>query len=176
MSQKIVGSEKHVKAKRKMNAVRDHLFSNIDLEVITCGSFGEGLEMLGSDIDIMYVFKFIEICENINVSFNPHKTYFTIEARDTKPGFTQLRLKHAVNIKPLVFCEEIGGEYYLSNIYVKQQALNSVSKKSHIHGPCISDSKGILDIAICFHSKSWITQAQQWITRSNNSWPEYDIK
>lgn len=36
--------------------------------------------------------------------------------------------------------------------------------------------KGILDIAICFHSKSWITQAQQWITRSNNSWPEYDVK
>ncbi|XP_052078044.1 nucleotidyltransferase MB21D2-like [Mytilus californianus] len=29
---------------------------------------------------------------------------------------------------------------------------------------------------MCLHCTTWISQASQWITRSNNSWPSYNVK
>jgi hypothetical protein len=37
---------------------------------ITSGSFGEGLEMKGSDVDLMYVFSNVHVYEDINKVFN----------------------------------------------------------------------------------------------------------
>ncbi|XP_063416456.1 uncharacterized protein LOC134698095 [Mytilus trossulus] len=61
LCQNIVGSEEHVKTIRMMNTVRDHYQSNEKCIMITSGSFGEGLEMRGSDIDIMLVRNDMEI-------------------------------------------------------------------------------------------------------------------
>lgn len=49
MCQNIVGTADYVKQIRLMNAVRDNLTSNNFGTYITSGSFGEGLEMRGSD-------------------------------------------------------------------------------------------------------------------------------
>lgn len=94
MCNKIVGTEEHVKTIRMRNAVSDHLSSYDYMEMITSGSVGEGLEMRGSDIDLMRVMTFIEVCENTNVPINTDKTYFTMETVDAQSGFTQLRLIH----------------------------------------------------------------------------------
>ncbi|VDI02882.1 Hypothetical predicted protein, partial [Mytilus galloprovincialis] len=175
MSENIVGTEEHVKTIRKMNTVRDNL-SNTEYDTtITSGSFGEGLDMRGSDIDLMRVLQFIEVCENINVPINPAKAYFTMNIDDSQPGFIRLRLIHCNNkLEVLKDCEEIGGEFYFSCIRIKRRYLNPFA--FIIHGPCISDKNGIYDIAYCLHCKSWITQAQQWLSRSNNAWPDYDVK
>ncbi|CAC5424861.1 unnamed protein product [Mytilus coruscus] len=131
--------------------------------------------MRGSDIDLMGVLKFIEVCENIHVPINHAKAYFTMDIDDSQPGFTRLRLIHCNNkFKVLEDCEEIGGEFYFSSIRIKRRFLNPFGLI--IHGPCISDKFGIFDEAICLHEKSWITQAKQWLTRSNNAWPDYDVK
>ncbi|XP_052077399.1 uncharacterized protein LOC127715403 isoform X2 [Mytilus californianus] len=171
----IVGSEEHVKTIRMVHTVRDNLPGNDDKGRITSGSFGEGLEMRGSDIDLMKKIPFTEVCETINIPCNPDKTYFTMETDDTDPGFTLLRLIHIDEFNPLVFCVQIGGKYYLSNIYIKQIFLNK-SSSPIIHGPCISDEDGVYDTAPYLHCKSWITQAQPWITRSNNGWPGHNVK
>ncbi|CAG2194704.1 unnamed protein product [Mytilus edulis] len=92
MCQNIVGTEEQVRTLRMMNTVRDNLQSNEGWTMITSGSLGEGLQIRGSDLDIMMVFTFVEVCENPNIHFYPCTTYFTMEQEDTSPGFTKLRL------------------------------------------------------------------------------------
>ncbi|CAC5379842.1 unnamed protein product [Mytilus coruscus] len=74
--QNIVGYEEHVNTLRMMNTVRDNLQSDENWTTITSGSFGEGLEMRGSDLDIMKVFTFIEICEDTHIDLNHDKVHF----------------------------------------------------------------------------------------------------
>ncbi|VDH98713.1 Hypothetical predicted protein, partial [Mytilus galloprovincialis] len=174
MCQNIVGSEERIKTIRMMNTVRDNLTRSNIGTIITSGSFGEGLEMRGSDIDIMFMLPYVEIVENMEIPFNLNKIYFVIETYETQPCFTKLRLIFSEEFKILKLCEKIGSEYYLSNVYIKELCLNKSCPI--IHGPCVADEDGVFEIAYCLHSKSWITAAQQWITRSNNSWPGYKVK
>ncbi|CAG2203526.1 unnamed protein product [Mytilus edulis] len=94
MCQYIVGTEEHVKRMRMMNTIRDNLSSNDNTLIITSGSFVEGIEMRGSDLDIMIIWTLMEVCENKNNNFNPDTVYFAMETNDTQPGFTQLRFLH----------------------------------------------------------------------------------
>ncbi|VDI44530.1 Hypothetical predicted protein [Mytilus galloprovincialis] len=174
LCQNIVGIEKHVKTLRMMNNVRDNLQSDKTWTIITSGSFGEGLQMRDSDLDVMVVFKFMEICEPTYISFNNDKIHFTMKLDDTQPGFTKLRLVQCNNREILKDCYEAGRDFYISNLLFKQRFLND--PLSTVHGPCLSDNDGLFDIALCLHCKSWITPAKHWITRSNNSWPSYDVK
>lgn len=172
MCKNIVGTEEHVKTLRMLNNVRDNLTSQWVL--ITSGSFGEGLVMRGSDVDLMKVSKEVEICEYTNIYFKPNTTYLKIKTENTQPGFTQLLLVHSDVPNILNLCVEVDGEYYFSNKKFKY-AMSSPGLNI-IHGPCLTDPKGLWDLAFCFHCKSWITQCKQWITRSHNSWPGYDVK
>ncbi|VDI63153.1 Hypothetical predicted protein [Mytilus galloprovincialis] len=88
----IVGSENYVKNLRLMNAVRDNLNSGTNWTVITSGSFGEGLEMRGSDLDVMCVVPDKKVYEDIKAANNSNVTYVLMETDDVKPGFTQLLL------------------------------------------------------------------------------------
>ncbi|CAG2192897.1 unnamed protein product [Mytilus edulis] len=56
-----------------LNAVRDNLQSNKDVTFITSGSFGEGLEMRGSDLDVMVVQKRFDVCEELKSRYHPQK-------------------------------------------------------------------------------------------------------
>lgn len=55
MCQNIVGTRDQVKQIRLMNAARDNLSIYNTTIGITSGSYGEGLDMRGSDFDIMFV-------------------------------------------------------------------------------------------------------------------------
>ena len=63
LCENIVGSEETVKSKRILLATYDHMTSNNSALQITSGSVGEGLELEGSDIDIMFVIKSISVCK-----------------------------------------------------------------------------------------------------------------
>jgi hypothetical protein len=65
---------------------------------ITSGSSGEGLDMKGSDLDIMFVSKDINVYEDINSArLNSDETCVAMEMDDTKLGFSRLRLIHCNN-------------------------------------------------------------------------------
>lgn len=152
-----------------MHTVRDNLSSIGTTVKITGGSFGEGLDMRGSDKDNMYVLKCVNIFDNIASALaNTSKKYLLANFKPeyVKPGFAMLCLisKHS---KVQKLCGRFRGKYYLSNFPLKDFFLNSVS--SIIHGPCVTDRFGLNDIARCLHSKYWAKPAAQWITRSNNS-------
>jgi hypothetical protein len=71
----IVGSEETVKTKRTFNTIKDNMLVSEKFLQITSGSFGEGLEMKGSDIDTMYVQRDVRVYEDINkVSFNSRES------------------------------------------------------------------------------------------------------
>ncbi|CAC5364335.1 THAP2 [Mytilus coruscus] len=169
MCKNIVGTENHVKTIRLMNTVCDNLSSDYRKVHITSGSFGEGLEMRGSDIDIMYVLTFIEVHDKIkSIVFSPIKTYFVLTTEDTKAGFTMLRLIRSQDPTMLKSCEKFRQDFYLSNALFKQLYLTDCCPVEH--GPCVSDKEGYSDFAYCLHSKSWIQPASRWIMRSGQGY------
>ncbi|CAC5397849.1 dinG [Mytilus coruscus] len=174
MCQNIVGSKDYVKRIKLMNAVRDNLLSDNREAVITSGSFGEGLDMKGSDLDVIYVSKKDEVYEDVKPRLNASKTYYSMKTDDVKPGCTQLLLKYTCCQSVFYFCEEINGEHYCSSALFKEMFLCGFLEKTH--GPCLADNYGMVDYANCFHCKSWISTAKQWVTRSSNAWPSYDVK
>ncbi|CAC5402669.1 unnamed protein product [Mytilus coruscus] len=158
-----------------MNTVRNNLMYDDEDVHITSGSFGEGLEMRGSDLDIMIISKTIEIHENMSTAVRDvSKTYLSTNFRETKPGFTYLSLEYSNAVDALSLCLENRGKLYLSSTLFKQR--HAVQCYSLVHGPCLTDDMGATDFAYCLRSKSWVTQADQWITRPNNSWPTAEVK
>ncbi|CAG2215514.1 unnamed protein product [Mytilus edulis] len=105
----IVGTEEHVNTIRLMNTVRDNLSSDKSRTIITSGSYGEGLEMRGSDLDIMRVSKSIKVNADKQPDFDPSITYLSMDTDDVKPGFTQLRLEYSRDQYFFECCEEHNG-------------------------------------------------------------------
>ncbi|CAC5426237.1 unnamed protein product [Mytilus coruscus] len=134
-----------------MNNVKDNLQSNSSCTLITSGSYGEGRIMRDSDLDIMQVCNFAEVCEDTHMYFKPDTTYFEMEAEDTQPCFLRLRLRYFTGRSSFDdFLEKIGEGYYLSSAKFKQQLKDILL--STIHGPCISDKDGLCDLAYCLRS------------------------
>ncbi|CAC5426224.1 unnamed protein product [Mytilus coruscus] len=135
-----------------MNNAKDYLQTMRNCTFITSGSFGEGLVMRGSDLDVMYVCKFAEVCEDKNMCFKPNITYFVMEAEDSQPCFVRLRLRYFTGRFFFAsFLEEIGGSYYLSNARLKEQMTDL--RCPNIHCPCLSDTHDTMDIALCFRNQ-----------------------
>ncbi|VDI40880.1 Hypothetical predicted protein [Mytilus galloprovincialis] len=155
--------------------MRDNLSSDQSKTIITSGSYGEGLEMRGSDLDIMQVYKSIKVIADKQPDFDTSITYLSMDTDDVKPGFTQLRLEYSRLQYDLECCEEHNGEHYFSSALWMRNTLLCGNKDNQIHGPCISDKEGVLDVAYTLHCRTWISSAVNWITRSSSSWPSHDV-
>lgn len=162
--QNIVGSEVQ-KNMRMMNNTRDNLTSAHN-NIITSGSFGEGLDLRDSDGDIMIVMKEIIVSEETDSTFNYRQTYFLIDTDEVYPGYTRLRLDHTNSLEYFVMCEERNDNYYLSSRLFLKTILSRQNDANIIHVPCVSSETGLFDYAYCLHSKLWVMSAQNWITRS----------
>ncbi|CAC5394977.1 unnamed protein product [Mytilus coruscus] len=167
------GSEEYVRTIRMLINLRDNLTTNDLNVVITGGSFGEGLDLYGGDIDIVQAQTYIEVSE---FAFDFCKTYFKMETESEYPGYTMLLLIFTTNSNAFQHCKKLNGKYYFSNVLFKQVFLYSKTGVNIIHGPCLSTEDGDYDYAHALHSKLWISAAENWITRSKNLWPSYEVK
>jgi tetratricopeptide (TPR) repeat protein len=155
----------------------DNLFHNEVFSKITSGSSGEGLDMKGSDLDIMFVFKDVNVYEDINSTrLKWAETCVAMEMDDTKLGFSRLRLLHCNNNFILGMCKQVGNDLYLSSQLCTSMFLGKYKGSDIVHGPCLSDKDGYVDMALALQSRQWISIANQWITRYNCSWPRSDVK
>ncbi|CAC5406423.1 unnamed protein product [Mytilus coruscus] len=146
----IVGTENHVKTLRLLNTVRDNVVSTKCYATITSGSFGEGLEMRGSDLDVMLEEKSMVVYADDITRLNPDTKYLRMETDDVKPGFTQLLLETNVITTLSEYFEEFNGKHYLSSTLFKHYLLDN--QDTHIiHGLCISDKDGLFDYAMSLH-------------------------
>ncbi|CAC5356420.1 unnamed protein product [Mytilus coruscus] len=126
LCQNIVGYEDHVKTIRMTNNVRDNIINVKNSVVITSGSFGEGIAMEGSDLDIMLVLNYMEVHEDISsVVYNDHKIYFSMNTEDTKPGYTYLSLVYTNYLNILQTCLDIRGKLFISNVLFKQRFIET---------------------------------------------------
>ena len=145
----IVGGEKTVNTKRTFNTINDNLSVNEKFIQITSGSFGEGLEMKGSDIDLMFVISNVHVYEDINkVRLHSRETSCVMDMDDCKLGFTHLRLVQCNHANILKWCKQIGDSSYLSNELLKNELISKSQQLggSHdVHGPCVSDKDDIVD-------------------------------
>ncbi|XP_052077037.1 uncharacterized protein LOC127715063 isoform X2 [Mytilus californianus] len=126
MCQNIVGTEEHVKQIRLFNAARDSLL--ID-EYQTSGSFGEGLMMRGSDLDIMSVRRNIEVYD-VKPRLNQHTTYLSIDTDDVKPGFTQLRLEVCRSQNVFANCVQFADQ--VNNVAASMQFFYMEQNQLHV--------------------------------------------
>ncbi|XP_052078463.1 uncharacterized protein LOC127716336 [Mytilus californianus] len=96
-----------------------------------------------------------------------------MDTDDVNPGFTLLRVNNTFGLSPNLV--QLNGKYYLSSALVRQEQVIS-DKTLSIHGPCISDQNGLIDVASCLHCKTWVSTATKWTTRPSNQWPSHNVK
>jgi hypothetical protein len=94
----VVGTEETVETRKMLHTMRDNQRKFTVVTQITRGSGGEGLEMKGSDFDVMLVYKNVTVYEDISSArVNLTETCVAMEMEDTKLGFTRMRLLHCNN-------------------------------------------------------------------------------
>jgi hypothetical protein len=164
-----------------MFLITDKIFNKVNthLTSVSSGSLAEGLDLPGSDIDMMFVFNGVQVTQNVQHMNRSARCCTTLLAEDDMEfsGFSRLKLIAEGDQKyiytPLeCFVETING-IFLSNIsFVRQFIQKTLNCKSTLHGPCLSNKDESIDLAFCFHLDSWPRQAEKWLYRHRSGqWP-----
>ncbi|XP_071145078.1 uncharacterized protein [Mytilus edulis] len=178
----IVGSEIDIRKRQRLFIIQDMIYNSSDLTnhiQILSGSLAEGLDLPGSDMDVMYVTKTHKIIHNEKNILNPVDgvTLHVMETDVDYPGFARLRLVAAQNGKSLrercVRCPTgtcTGTQFYRT----KNSFLNyyrRYNKEIFIHGPCLTDKDQAIDKAFCVRCKYLPYNAMPWASRHGRQWP-----
>ena len=167
-----LGDEDLVKIRRTYFSALDCTSESCFDATISSGSKAEGLDIKGSDLDLMSLYKNVHISECCDKSL---PNTFVMETDESKPGFSQLKLCSFINDNQVYqWCIHVGSDQYMSNDLLKKWFKANHSAQTKIHGPCVTDLKNTLDHAICFRCKTWVKQAKQWITRPR-LWPSSQL-
>ncbi|CAC5383664.1 unnamed protein product [Mytilus coruscus] len=98
---KTVGTEIYIRERQRLLILEDLIFNSSSpiITQILSGSLSEGLDLPGSDIDVMYVNNNVDVIRNVknakNVKNTKHpiqSTTLVMETDNENPGFTRLRL------------------------------------------------------------------------------------
>jgi hypothetical protein len=93
---RVAGSEMDIRIRQNIFLAIDKINNNVctDITQITSGSLAEGLDLPGSDMDIMLVFNDIHIIQNVQHMYRSARyTIFLMEDDMEFPGFSRLKLK-----------------------------------------------------------------------------------
>ncbi|CAC5385349.1 unnamed protein product [Mytilus coruscus] len=176
-----IGCEKVVKARRLKYTICDIGF-RCECPIISSGSKAEGLNLKGSDLDIMFIDPDTIIYETEPDSLKRNKIELIMETRDTQPCFSFLRL-----ISPYNFLAKSDRQLFQTNgpnkllsselykLSLLKQATEQISYFNKIHGPCVADANDDFDIAFCLKCDQWISAACPWITRARARWPSPEL-
>ena len=157
MCDEVIGSEKVVNYRRQFFNVLDDVHNhceNNNWHFISSGSKAEGLNLPGSDYDVMFINKDINVYERDDVLSNYHdlrtKHILVLDFDNAMPGFTLLRIYDVREWKNTEWNEKLihlnDDELFLSN---KTWKLVMNRNNDVINGPCFSDSLGIMDRTYC---------------------------
>ncbi|VDI61958.1 Hypothetical predicted protein [Mytilus galloprovincialis] len=164
-----IGSEEVVKIRRVTFLIYDIGQSD---NFISSGSKAEGLNLIGSDTDVMIVDSEMKAYESeTDVVIDFKVTPFIMNTDDTQPCFTQLyapidlqnyTLEASESLLNMSQQNHLG--YLLSNEKYKLFKMSNfgAENNSKIHGPCISDGDNEYDCAYCLKCDTWISQAKPW--------------
>ncbi|CAG2208134.1 unnamed protein product [Mytilus edulis] len=149
-----IGNEDEVKVRRLTYIIDDLGIPRTTEIQITSGSKGEGLQLKGSDLDLMFIDPSFKVYESESDIF-PQSCkciLLLMKTEDTHPCFTQLHLvnNHDLTVDPR---KRIRNSFLGRKLSSELYALNFMENTSYIdghttiHGPCISSTtEGIDDI------------------------------
>ncbi|XP_071148768.1 uncharacterized protein [Mytilus edulis] len=174
------GSENRIKAIRTFHKVIDDstkispVYTNI-----SSGSKAEGLYVPGGDYDLMTVLEQIQVNHTCSV-IEEDRPVLLFDNIYSYPGFTRLKIGQNR------FSEELFNTWgentfhgpLISNNRFKNYFLSRYrDSDGKIHGPCISDSRDVVDHLFCFRAMLWPDVADSWLTRNRKSslWPPNDV-
>ncbi|XP_052086502.1 uncharacterized protein LOC127723809 [Mytilus californianus] len=175
-----IGSEEDVKARRITSIVCD--IGSGRFRPIRSGSNGEGLNLKGSDVDLMMISSEFAVYEYFSdMPAQNQKIPLVMDTDDTQPCFTKLKI--LCDGTPLCIPDILSHADHtgivLSSKMFKEIQLDRLSTKfkyfDTIHGPCVADNDDQLDLAICLKCEKWISHSEPWIKRSRAKWPSADV-
>ncbi|VDI63745.1 Hypothetical predicted protein [Mytilus galloprovincialis] len=154
---------------------------NDSYEHISSGSLAEGLDLPGSDIDIMVVMTEFQVIKNMkHIHFPMESALLLMEVDALHPGFSKLKLvnegacKNDYLRKCLI--QTINGTYWSNKLLMSTLTKRNPFLHFHMHGPCLSDKHEYQDLAFCLRSHDWPCQAEQWIYRHRSAlWPSSSL-
>ncbi|CAC5375631.1 unnamed protein product [Mytilus coruscus] len=176
-----IGSEEDVRVRRMAYIITD--LSLADRSGISSGSKGEGLDLKGSDLDLMVIDVVFTVYESERDVVLPSPGIpLVMDTEDTHPCFTQLCLldnciflpETEKMIRKTCLMNKLSNELYKSYYFQTDLPIN-LTFLNKIHGPCISDQNDQYDFAFCLKCNKWVTQAQSWISRSRTIWPTPEL-
>ncbi|CAG2240089.1 unnamed protein product [Mytilus edulis] len=134
-----------------------------DIPQITSGSKGEGVDIKGSDFDIMYIDQDFVVYESENDAVHDSRKVFVMDNEDTQPCYTYLQLHSKYKVLHYSFkqiLQQHRGKTLLSSERYKLHKLSlqgDNAKINRIHGPCLSDITDDYDLACCLKCDQWVT-------------------
>ena len=176
---RVVGSEMDIRIRQQMFLIKDKIHNKVnrDKTIVSSGSLAEGLDLPGSDMDIMFLCNGVQVIQNVQRMNRSARYCTTLLAEDDMafPGFSRLKLITKGDQKymsPECFVETING-IFLSNISFMRQILEEGAHlMGSVHGPCLTTEDESMDIAFSFHLDSWPRQAEKWLFRHRpGQWP-----
>ncbi|XP_021379543.1 uncharacterized protein LOC110467010 [Mizuhopecten yessoensis] len=182
------GTQEVVDIKRKAYLSKRHFESYELFSIFRAGSTAEGLNILGSDVDIMFIMKDVIVmypdqCIPPNMA---HKTILYARAADCRPGYVLLQLpllqKRCYSRLLTNALVRIEDSMFVSSDIFREQFVSGIGKHTGVkvesNGPaCTKDTTGEQqDIVFCFPCHGWPKEANEWIIRTRPyGWPHQTL-
>lgn len=176
---KTLGTEIDIRKKQQLFIIKD-MVNNTNVSgasIISSGSSAEGLDLPGSDRDVMCVIKNVDVIRDVrNIKHPVQRTTLLMETDNNHSGFTRLRLvaggDGATCFITFKYFESTENGLYLSvNEFVNNINRQLAYLQLSSHGPLLSDKDQSLDSAYCLHSKYLPFNAMSWASRYRQQWP-----
>ena len=194
----VVGTEEMVRIRQDYCRILDCISSTTDASndhTYFTGSRAEGLDLPGSDDDIMFdinnkaqllIIQIMQDAPNV-----VQKNVFYMKTENVPPCFAMLRSENQVQHGPLLdACQLIGNAMHLSSYLLVHNATSDMNTNTHYKkiarqgpsiegwGPYEDTSQSGTDNVLSIHCPFWPDSASEWRTRSRQyAWPSpSDIK
>ncbi|VDH89705.1 Hypothetical predicted protein [Mytilus galloprovincialis] len=181
----IVGTELDIRKRQRLFIIQDGLINTTgsnECTQISSGSLAEGLNLPGSDLDIMNVINYKKVIPNVkDISKQTNNTniaeFYVMETDFVHPGFSRLlpvEIRNGAYVTDTCYNCPSGScdKGYLSSKRFLDHAMRMFpNMKACVHGPCISDEDQTLDLAFCMRSNLIPSNAIPWESRHRCQWP-----
>ncbi|XP_071128167.1 uncharacterized protein [Mytilus edulis] len=173
MCENVVGSENVVRYRRLYCKLNDEIFDDSSYAIISSGSKAEGLDLPGSDYDIMFLAKNWLVYET---KPNDDDDVIVLDTDNALPGFALLKVADNTTF-PCPITVTANGNYIANIDYLKFILGKENDILYTIHGPSLSNSAlDDTDLVFCFKYHTWPTIAKNWLLRYRPSnWPSRDV-
>ncbi|XP_076080265.1 uncharacterized protein LOC143051141 [Mytilus galloprovincialis] len=177
-----IGTEIDIRTRQRLFIIKDMISNTYSTNrtQISSGSLSEGLNLPGSDMDIMYVLHEFQVVQNDRNTKHPIvRSTYLMETDADHPGFTRLRNLVTIDAekcsRPQCDCcrgSDASYKWYLStNLFLDRMKKSYRDKQVIVHGPCIANKANTFDYAYCIYSRYLPNNAFQWAYRHRQQWP-----